>query len=590
MFQNSSVMRKKAFLLCMVSLFAVKGFAQTVTLTFTGRDAANHHVQTELFRIVNHSKNWQEYLYWPDTVLTLQKESGIQDPEQLPPLQLSPNSPNPFHGTTDIHLTLADAGEVSLDIADVGGRIVWAEDLSLKPGSHQFRIIIARAGTYVMSARQKGRLSSVKMVCNEGGGSNAVEYVGYTGTDGREALPTKSHTRGTVVHPYDLGDQMEYSAYAFINGQGEESQHIVQPLADSQTVMLPFSSVQLYVPTVITANVTNVSGNSAVCGGIVTDDGGDSVTARGVCVSISPNPTITGLHTLDGSGMGIFTSQLTGLMSNLVYHVRAYATNSVGVAYGEEQSFVVSVNPDGDARSCPDAPLVVDIDGNMYNTVQVGQQCWMRENLRTTKYADGSLIFQGEDSYSVTTAYWYFPMNNPANSANYGLLYNWAAVMHGAPSTNANPSGVLGICPYGWHVPSDAEWTQLHTYVKSQSQYVCGGIDSQVGKSLAATTGWDLSGGGPCEVGNANPATNNATGFSALPAGYYQGGDYLIPEFVNYGGLGYNTFFWTTTTEIDPYGYVNVRYWGLHTNYASVIHNSFIDLDGDAQSVRCVKD
>ena len=139
-------------------------------------------------------------------------------------------------------------------------------------------------------------------------------------------------------------------------------------------------------------------------------------------------------------------------------------------------------------------------------------------------------------------------------------------------------------------MPSDAEWTQLYDFVNSQSQNVCGGIDGQVGKSLAATMGWDMSGGDPCEVGNANPATNNATGFSALPAGYYQGGNYSTPGFANYGGFGYNTFFWTTTKEIDSYGFNNTYYWGLHTNYASVIHNNIYDADGDAYSVRCVKD
>ena len=583
-------MNKKASLFCIVTLFAVCGFAQTVTLTFTGRDAANHHVQAELFRVANLSKNWQEYLYWPDTVLTLQKGSGIQDPEmsQLPSLELSPNSPNPFHGTTDIHLTLADAGVVTLDIADVGGRLVWADDILLNHGLHQFRITLAHAGTYVMSARLKGELSSVKMVCNEGGGTNVVEYVGSTRTDSRNVPSVKSHTRGTVVQPFDLGDQMEYSAYATINGQGEESPHIEQPLADSQTVVLSFSSVQLHVPTVVTANVTNLTTTSAVCGGMVTDDGGDSVTARGVCLSMSPTPTFTGLHTTDGSGLGVFTSQLTGLSSNLVYYVRAYAINSAGIAYGDEQSFTTPINPNGDAWSCPGVPFLMDIDENKYNTVRIGQQCWMRENLRTRRYADGTSIPQGE-SYSLTSAFWYYPMNESANKANYGLLYNWAALMRGASSSNTNPSGVQGVCPDGWHVPSDAEWTQLYNFVNSQSQNVCGGIDGQVGKSLAATMGWDL-GGTSCEVGNANPATNNATGFSALPAGYYQGGDYLIPEFVNYGGLGYNTFFWTTTQETDSYGYYNTYYWGLHSNYASVIHNNFYDADGDAYSVRCVKD
>ncbi len=574
----------------MVTLFAVCGFAQTVTLTFTGRDAANHHVQTELFRVANLSKNWQEYLYWPDTVLILQKGTGFHDSEmpQLSSMELSPNSPNPFHGSTDIHLTLADAGDVTLDIADVGGRLVWADNIVLKPGSHHFRITLAHAGTYVMRARQKGKLSSVKMVCDESGGANAFEYMGYVGTDSREALSAKSDTRGTVIHPFDLGDQMEYSSYAFINGQGEESQHVEQPLADSQTVVLPFSSVQIHLPTVITANVTNLTGTSAVCGGTVTDDGGDSVTDRGVCLSMSPSPTFTGLHTTDGSGLGVFTSQLTGLSSNLVYYVRAYAINSAGIAYGDEQSFTTPINPNGDAWSCPEAPFLMDIDENMYNTVRIGQQCWMRENLRTRRYADGTSIPQGE-SYSLTSAFWYYPMNESANKANYGLLYNWAALMRGASSSNTNPSGVQGVCPDGWHVPSDAEWTQLYNFVNSQSQNVCGGIDGQVGKSLAATMGWDL-GGTSCEVGNANPATNNATGFSALPAGYYQGGDYLIPEFVNYGGLGYNTFFWTTTQETDSYGYYNTYYWGLHSNYASVIHNNFYDADGDAYSVRCVKD
>lgn len=74
---------------------------------------------------------------------------------------------------------------------------------------------------------------------------------------------------------------------------------------------------------------------------------------------------------------------------------------------------------------------------------------------------------------STTIGYWYYPMNDTAYEANYGLLYNWPAVMHGASGSNANPSGVQGICPDGWHVPSDAECTQLLNYVNSQSQRTC---------------------------------------------------------------------------------------------------------------------
>ena len=580
-------MNKRTLLVCFGVLFVVAGFAQTVTLTFTARDAANQHVQTEFIRVINHSKNWQEFLFWPDTVLTIQNNTGIQENETAQALSLQ-LSPNPFNGATEVTLSVAEEGMVHLEIVDVNGHHVGANDYSpLQPGMHRFRVALAHAGVYVLSAHQNGKTSSVKLVCGNGGKSDAIEYLDVTETAGREILPPKSHTRGLVARPFDLGDQMEYIAAAFINGEDEESQHVEQSLAGSQTIVMPFSAIQLHLPMVITANVTNITDNSAICGGDVVDDGGDSVMARGICISLLPNPTLADRHTVDGSGMGTFTSQITGLSSNLTYYVRAYATNSVGTAYGAKESFSIPVNPDGDAWSCPDTPLLMDVDGNRYNTVKIGQQCWMRENLRTKSYADGTPILVG-DGPSTTIGYWYYPMNDTAYEANYGLLYNWPAVMHGASGSNANPSGVQGICPDGWHVPSDAECTQLLNYVNSQSQNVCGGIDNQIGRSLAATVGWDLSGLDTCTVGNPNLSANNATGFGALPAGFYSISS--VPTVGSeFGGVGYVTFYWTSTGTHNSYGYNDIYYWGLHSNYESVFHNDFVDIDGDAQSVRCVK-
>lgn len=97
-------------------------------------------------------------------------------------------------------------------------------------------------------------------------------------------------------------------------------------------------------PTVTTNEVTSITSNLAVCGGEVTDDGGASVTARGVCYSTSQNPTISGLHTSDGNGTGAFTSSLTGLEENTTYYVRAYATNSEGTSYGDQKTFTTSQN------------------------------------------------------------------------------------------------------------------------------------------------------------------------------------------------------------------------------------------------------
>ena len=321
------------------------------------------------------------------------------------------------------------------------------------------------------------------------------------------------------------------------------------------------------VPIVTTSSVTDITSTSATCGGNV---GGANITTRGVCWSTLQNPTVSDSHTTDGAGTGSFTSSLTGLRAAATYYVRAYATNSVGTAYGEEVSFTVP-NPN-DGQPCPNTATFTDADGNVYNTVQIGQQCWMKENLRTMKYADGTSISQGS-STSTTTAYWYYPNNNSSNFSTYGLLYNWKAVMRNSSSSSANPSGVQGICPTGWHVPSDAEWTQLTDYVSSQSQYVCGSDNTYIAKALAGTTGWSSS-TNTCAVGNM-PSNNNATGFGALPAGYYYG---------YYGEFGSYVGFWSAT-ELDG-SYAYGRYLGCSragvSRYGSANTTGF--------SVRCLRD
>ena len=227
-------------------------------------------------------------------------------------------------------------------------------------------------------------------------------------------------------------------------------------------------------------------------------------------------------------------------------------------------------------RIIPNA--VTDIDGNIYDAVQIGNQVWMAENLRTTKYADGTSIPLGT-SASTTTAYRYAPGPNQSNEENmtnvtsYGYLYNWPAVMHGASSSESNPSGVRGICPTGWHVPSDAEWTELTNYVSSQSQYVCGDNNNRIAKALASTIGWNSS-TGTYAVGN-NPNTNNATGFSALPAGEYNG---------SYINFGYYVYFWSATEGSGGGAYIR----GLDYNYAYVDRDRYYEDNGF--SVRCVHD
>ena len=326
------------------------------------------------------------------------------------------------------------------------------------------------------------------------------------------------------------------------------------------------------LPNVTTAAVMDITLTTATSGGNVVSDGGATVTARGVCWNTTGAPTLNDSHTSDGSGVGTFTSTLSSLQAGTTYYVRAYATNSMGTAYGNEVTFTTLAIPAGDAQPCPNNPTVTDYDGNVYNTVQIGNQCWMKENLRTTHYADGIAIPAGSTgSYEV--AYRYNPNNDANNVATYGYLYNYMALMHGAASSAANPSGVQGICPAGWHVPSDAEWTQLTDYVRSVPAYVCGGYNSTIAKALASTTGWN-SDSNNCTVGNEQSA-NNATGFNALPAGYYSSSIYRAS--------GSQVDFWSSTELYSGIG------WNRYLTYNNPGVYRSANLDGTIGcSVRCL--
>ena len=145
--------------------------------------------------------------------------------------------------------------------------------------------------------------------------------------------------------------------------------------------------------------------------------------------------------------------------------------------------------------------------------------------------------------------------------------------MHGSATSAANPSGVRGICPAGWHVPSDAEWTQLTDYVSSQSVYLCNGNSGEIAKAMAATTGWN-SYSSSCTVGN-TPGDNNATGFSAFPAGYYNG---------SYDLFGVGAYFWSATLASSNIAWDRIlRYYDT-----SVYKSNYSTHMG--LSVRCVRD
>ena len=301
------------------------------------------------------------------------------------------------------------------------------------------------------------------------------------------------------------------------------------------------------LPKLTTIEVTEKMENTAKSGGNISPAGNAPITARGVVWSTSPKPTIAlSTKTEDGMGTGVFTSSVTGLTAKTTYYLRAYATNGAGTNYGNEISFIA------DAFSCVGTPTVTDIDNNTYKTVQIGTQCWMQSNLKVSKYRNGVAIPTGlsDNVWRITTrgAYAIYDNNN-ANDAIYGKLYNWYAVVD-----------TLGLCPTGWHVPSDGEWTTLTTHLGG------GGVAGGKLKSTG-TTLWE----------SPNTGATNESGFTGLPGGYR-----------NYGGsfdnMRYYACFWSATEYGNFYAWSRYLYG----------YDGYVYRDGNNKSfgasVRCLRD
>ena len=208
-----------------------------------------------------------------------------------------------------------------------------------------------------------------------------------------------------------------------------------------------FTSLPLSVPTISTSNISNIVFAAATCGGEISADGNATVTGRGVCWSTNSNPTIAlSTKTVDGTGIGSFTSSLTGLTNNTTYYVRSYATNAGGTAYGNEVVFTT--------------PLTI------------GTQVWATQNLNVSTYSDGTPIPEVTDPTAwanLTTGAWCYYDNTIANGTTYGKLYNWYAVagIYDASSLS-DVSLRKNLAPAGYHIPTDAEWTTLINYLGGQ--------------------------------------------------------------------------------------------------------------------------
>lgn len=323
-------------------------------------------------------------------------------------------------------------------------------------------------------------------------------------------------------------------------------------------------------PKVETDSVQILANSLVQTGGNILHNGFLPITAAGVCWATSPNPTVSDSHFPVSDTIGNFQVTLSGLSADSIYYLRAYAINSAGTTYGQEFMFRARLIY---GQSCPNDPSVTDYDGNVYSTVQLGTQCWMAENLRTTHFANGTTIPLGtqEDNSNY---FRYYPNNDSSLVDQYGYMYNWKAAVHGSGVSSTASVGVQGVCPDGWHLPSKAEWFTLRIYVGNQSQYRCADYTSSIAKSLASTTGWQYY-SDTCAVGYF-PITNNETGFNAYPAG----GEYM--------SFGQEAAFWSASEYVNT-GYGGYSYLYVLAYWSEELYEYDLNQWFQWHSVRCVK-
>jgi uncharacterized protein (TIGR02145 family) len=315
-----------------------------------------------------------------------------------------------------------------------------------------------------------------------------------------------------------------------------------------------------------------------VCPGTITALNCSSATNNGTLTATTNASGVTSVISYTGGNGGVHNGQVvtstvvTGLTATL--QAGTFANGNGNLTYtitgtpatSGTASFALNIG----GKTCtvtktvaiePQNPTsgyganISDFEGNTYKTVYIGTQQWMGENLKTSKYSDGTTIPNITDNTqwsNLTTGAWAYYNYDASNNAKYGKLYNWYAV---SPTTNGNKN----VCPIGWHVPTDAEWTVLTDYLGGSS--VAGGKMKEVG-----TTNW-----------NSNTESTNTSLFTGLPGGL---------RFSNGGYVGIGVYgYWWSGADYDT-GYA----WYRHLGYDGGNAGRSGTNKGNGLSVRCLRD
>ncbi len=298
------------------------------------------------------------------------------------------------------------------------------------------------------------------------------------------------------------------------------------------------------IPSIITMYASETNDTSATVSWRITHDGGTPVTETGIYFGTEPDPHLTGTKVTGTYASGDISLNIQDLQHSTSYYYRAYAVNESGEALGNERNFVTTIHTE--------TGNVTDIDGNTYRTVQLWDLWWMAEDLKVTHYNDGTPIPKVEDdaewSNLAAPGYCWYDNDSANNSGTYGAIYNWYAVETGK------------LCPSGWNVPLDEEWTSLTDRL--------GGLEYAGGR---------LKEEGTAHWNEPNTGATDLAGFTALPGG-------MRRDFGTFDGLGGRAWWWTSSAHFQD----NASNRSIDFNRSDMVRRS--DNYRYGLSVRCVRD
>ena len=565
---------------------------ETVTLTFTGAREDLSFQRLDSVVITNLTNNWTEVIYYPDTLLIM-NTTGITSWERINGTpKLYQNTPNPFQGATDFSLLLSEEEQVYMTIFDINGKRIAHFQQTLPAGEHQFHATMSTPQTYLLGVVTKHGNTSIKMVNVGGAGSdNSLQYV--------SSLPLtedifRKHTNNQFIN----GNQMQYKGYATqTDGVKEVVLSRMQNGSETITFTFPEETGDANLPEVKTLTVDRASGGMAEVTSQILSDGGATILEAGIICSTDsiPGANATMFKTHFIASDGTYSSaaiKLNDDMKYIKYYVRAYARNAMGTAYGNALTFIVNKD-----FHCGDK--VFDVDGNAYNTIQIGTQCWTAENMRTKSLPDGTPLLPLTTSAEYEYGRYYYEQKDAQGNSE--IYYPWSTANNWVKAQPNQYMLAQGICPDGWHVPTYREFAILCTtidpawtpgaMVANATQSVRPSNNKLAVKLACPDARWKWY-QGPGYTGDSTASTvvntpgynysnhivdpdANSSGFNAKPAGYWKAGQ------LYYNGAAQ---FWTSIGAPTSIGRtVKIAY-----NETGIIHYSYAATAKEGASVRCV--